>query len=86
MTSILRVFVREECAGCGEARRIAAWVKQAFPKLRVELIDVADPHAMVPEAVFATPTYMLNSHVVSLGNPSPAQIARWAAEVGPPLG
>jgi hypothetical protein len=83
MTSVLRIFVREECSGCGEARRIAAWVEQDFPQLRVELIDVDDPQALVPDAVFATPTYMLNGHVISLGNPSPDQVDRWAAEVRP---
>jgi hypothetical protein len=41
---------------------------------------MADPQAIVPEAVFATPTYMLNNRIVSLGNPSPAEVARWAAE------
>ena len=81
MTSVLRIFVHGDCFGCGEARRIAAWVKQAMPQLGVELIDVADPQALVPDAVFATPTYMLNSQVVSLGNPSRAEVARWAAEV-----
>ena len=34
----------------------------------------------IPEAVFATPTYLLNGRVWSLGNPSHAQInAAWGA-------
>ena len=86
MTSVLRIFVREDCSGCGEARRIAVWVEQDFPQLRVELIDIADPQVLVPDAVFATPTYMLNGHVVSMGNPSPEQVAEWVDEVGPPAG
>ena len=83
MRFVLRIFVQGDCSGCGEARRIAAWVEQDFPQLRVELIDLADPQALAPDAVFATPTYMLNNHVVSLGNPSRAEVAGWAAEVRP---
>ena len=84
MKSVLRIFVQDDCTGCVEAQRIAAWVKQDFPHLRVELVDIDDPQAIVPEAVFATPTYMLNSRIVSLGNPSPAEVARWVANAAPP--
>jgi hypothetical protein len=84
MKSILKIFVREDCSGCVEAQRIAAWVTRDFPQLEVELIDIGQPHASVPEAVFATPTYMLNSRIVSLGNPSPAEVTRWATDAARP--
>ena len=80
MKSVLKIFVRDDCSGCIEAQRIAAWVTQAFPQLKVELIDIGHPHAIVPDAVFATPTYMLNSRIVCLGNPSQAEVARWATD------
>jgi hypothetical protein len=80
MKPILKVFVRDDCPGCAEAHQVALQVEQDFPQLNVEIINMADPHAIVPEAVFATPTYMLNNRIVSLGNPSPAEVARWAAE------
>lgn len=84
MKSILKIFVRDDCSGCVEAHRIAARVMQDFPHLIVEIINIGDPQAIVPEAVFATPTYMLNNRIVSLGNPSPAEVARWATNAALP--
>jgi hypothetical protein len=81
MKAILKIFVRDDCPGCLEAQQVAVQVEQDFPHLTVEIVNMTDPQASVPEAVFATPTYMLNDRIVSLGNPSPAEVARWAAEV-----
>jgi hypothetical protein len=84
MKSVLKIFVSDDCSGCVEAQRIAAWVTRDFPQLEVELIDIGQPQASVPEAVFATPTYLLNSRIVSLGNPSPAEVTRWATDAAQP--
>ena len=80
MKPVLKIFVTGHCPGCSEAQRIAAWVTQDYPHLGVEVIDLDAPEVSVPEAVFATPTYMLNNRIVSLGNPSPAEVVRWARE------
>ena len=80
MKPVLKIFVAEHCSGCVEARRIAAEVGQNYPHLGVEVIDIETPDVVVPEAVFATPTYMLDDRIVSLGNPGPAEVARWAEE------
>jgi thiol-disulfide isomerase/thioredoxin len=80
MKPVLKIFVTEHCPGCVEALRIAAEVARDYPHLEVEVIDLNAPEVIVPEAVFATPTYMLNERIVSLGNPSPAEVARWAKE------
>lgn len=85
MKSILRIFIRDNCSGCQEAQQIAVWIKQDYPQLTVELVDIANPQARVPEAVFATPTYMLDNQIVSLGNPSLAEVAAWLASVTFPL-
>jgi hypothetical protein len=80
MKAVLKIFVTEHCPGCSEAQRIAARVARDFPHLDVEIIDLNAPEVSVPEVVFATPTYMLDNRIVSLGNPSPAQVAQWAKE------
>ncbi|MCQ3977933.1 MAG: hypothetical protein DPW09_31280 [Anaerolineae bacterium] len=80
MKPVLKIFVTEHCPGCVEALRIAAEVAQNYPHLGVEVIDLNTPEVIVPEAVFATPTYMLNERIVSLGNPSPAEVVQWARE------
>ena len=84
MQSVLKIFVRDDCSGCVEAQRMAAWITQDLPQLKVELIDIGHPQAIVPETVFATPTYVLNSRIVSLGNPSRAEVIRWAANASLP--
>jgi hypothetical protein len=85
MKSTLKIFIAENCPGCNDARLIAAQIEQNHPKITVELVDVTEPRAAVPEAIFATPTYMLNDRIVSLGNPSPEQVAQWveAAAIQP---
>ena len=82
MKPSLKVFIVENCPGCDEARQIAARVEQDYADLiKIEVINITDAQAIVPEAVFATPTFMLNDRVVSLGNPSPKEVARWVAEI-----
>lgn len=80
MKPVLKIFVTKHCRGCAEALRIAAEIARKYPHLKVQIIDLNAPEASVPETVFATPTYMLNNRIVSLGNPGPAEVARWAKE------
>ena len=75
MKSTLRIFVAEDCPNCTEARTIAARVEQDYPSLAVEVVDIGDEQSVVPDVIFATPTFMLNDRVVSLGNPKFADIA-----------
>ena len=81
MKPILKIFVAETCPGCVEALDTAAQIQQDFPNIVVQVVNMDNPSATIPEEVFATPTYMLNNRVVSLGNPGPADIAQWAEDV-----
>jgi hypothetical protein len=78
MTSKLKIFVAEDCPGCVEAREIAIHIEHGYPNLDVEVIDINNTPDAVPEKVFATPTYILNDRVVSLGNPDLEDITNWA--------
>jgi alanine dehydrogenase len=78
MTSRLKIFVAEDCPGCVEARAIATHIEQTYPNLYVEIIDINNDPTAVPEKVFATPTYILDDRVVSLGNPGLEDITHWA--------
>ena len=80
MKPALKIYVSETCPGCDEALEIATQIEQDHPEVTVELVDITDARAVVPEAVFAIPTFMLNDQVVSLGNPSPEQVAQWVEE------
>jgi len=78
MISKLKIFVAEDCPGCVEARAIATHIEQGYPGLNVEVIDINNDPTAVPEKVFATPTYILDDRVVSLGNPGLEDITNWA--------
>lgn len=64
----LEIVVAPHCYGCDEARVIAREMEVQFPWLRVELIEL-DGQRPVPPKVVATPTYLLDGAVISLGNP-----------------
>lgn len=69
MTVTLRVYVDRDCWNCQEARALAQEMAAMFPSLRVELIDLEQAGSR-PDTIFATPTFVLNDRVISLGNPS----------------
>ncbi|RME74242.1 MAG: hypothetical protein D6784_10360 [Chloroflexi bacterium] len=71
----LQVFVADHCYSCRESRQIAQQIEQAFPDVAVEVIDVDQTPDRVPDSVFAVPTFVLDNRVVSLGNPSFADIS-----------
>lgn len=64
----LDVYVSGGCENCVYARSLAAAAAAAFPQLRIRVLEV-DQVRELPDEVFATPTYVLNGRVVSLGNP-----------------
>lgn len=80
MNMTLKIFVTEDCPNCVETHLIAHRIRRDYPFLSVEVIDIADQQAVVPEAIFATPTFMLNNRVVSLGNPKITEVAHWVNE------
>ena len=71
----LDVVVASDCRGCDEARAVASGIRERFPDLRVNLIEL-DGREPPPERVVATPTYLLDGTVVSLGNPRLADLVR----------
>jgi len=76
----LKIYVRTGCVGCEEAQKTATHIEQTYSHIVVEVIDMNQPNAIIPDIVFATPTYMLNDHIVSLGNPDITDIKSWLDE------
>ena len=70
----LTIYVAEHCFNCEYAYEVADAIRRDFPHVQLRIVDVAAPGATVPEVVFATPTYLLNGRVWSLGNPSDERI------------
>lgn len=77
----LSVYVTSECFSCREAIELASAIAKHFPDLRTEVIKLDEPGAVKPENVFAVPTYVLDSKIVSLGNPYPEQMYERIAQV-----
>lgn len=74
----LQIYVSKHCENCDHARQVARELRDSYPPLRVEVIELEAAYeqkeAEIPDAVFATPTYLLDGRVWSLGNPSPEKI------------
>lgn len=68
------IYIAQHCGTCAYAYEVAAEIRRQFPHVQVRMIDMANPRESIPAAVFATPTYLLNGRVWSLGNPSPTQV------------
>src|SRR5690554_3032733 len=66
----LEIYVADHCRICDYTHEVAAMIQRDFPEVDIQIIDLADPTKEIPEVVFATPTYLLNGQVWSLGNPS----------------
>lgn len=67
---LLEIYVAPGCLGGDAARRLAGLAQGlGLADLEVRLIDLGDPGATRPAAVFAVPTYLLDGRVLSLGNP-----------------
>lgn len=69
----LQVYVKHGCETCDRARKIAQLVDAEFPKVSVEIVDMSTGEAQRDD-VFAVPTYVLDDHVLSLGNPQEGEL------------
>ncbi len=79
----LQIYVAPHCIGCEEARALAELIGRQFAGVHVEVIDVQQSAIAVPATIFATPTYVWDGRVYSLGNPTrEALVIMIAAEVG----
>jgi len=64
----LEIYITDQCTNCREAVVIAEQAG-SIAGLEVTVVNLDAPGQGVPPQVFATPTYILNGLVVSLGNP-----------------
>ena len=71
---VVSIYVAQHCSTCEYAYEIAELIRTRFPQVDVRLIDMETTAEEIPDAVFATPTYLLNGRVWSLGNPSEQKV------------
>lgn len=65
----LTVYVEEDCFACVGARETAERARRELVQVEVEIVDLGDSVGEAPDAVFATPTFLLDGKVLSLGTP-----------------
>jgi hypothetical protein len=71
----LEIYIADHCSNCAEALRLAELARQV-PGVEVRVINLDTTTEPVPTRVVAVPTYLLDGRVVSLGNPSRAELLR----------
>lgn len=67
---LLAIYVSNHCPVCAYAYEVAELIRRNFAQVDVHLVDIHRGQETIPDVVFATPTYLLNGRVWSLGNPS----------------
>jgi hypothetical protein len=68
----LEIYVASHCDNCEEALRIAALARDV-DGIDVAVINLDHTDKPVPLRVVAVPTYLLDGHIVSMGNPYPEE-------------
>ncbi|MEZ4865257.1 MAG: hypothetical protein R3C14_28325 [Caldilineaceae bacterium] len=68
------IYVSKDCFVCDYAYEVAATIRREFPEVAIDIVDIAETTTTIPESVFATPTYLLNGRLWSLGNPAPEKV------------
>jgi hypothetical protein len=71
---VIDIYIAQHCSNCAYAYEVAMQIRQQFPHVTVRLVNMEAPVEPVPDIVFATPTYLLNGRLWSLGNPSPTKV------------
>ena len=64
----LEIYITDHCANC-QGELLIAEQAGGIAGLAVTVVNLDAPGQRVPPQVFATPTYVLNGLMVSLGNP-----------------
>lgn len=79
----LEVLISADCAACAEALEVVAQLRISHPRVPVRLTDVDESGWRAPPGFVGTPMYLLDGRILSLGNPSPAQLRAAFAQGGP---
>ena len=73
----LQIYVKDACPSCARSRSLASEIASEYNQVSVEIIEIETlPPEHWPEALFATPTWMLNGRRFCLGTPDPRRLRR----------
>ncbi len=69
VSCVIEIYMSGHCFISDYTYEVVEMIQREFPAVDVYLLDI-DQAIDVPDSVFATPTYLLNGRVWSLGNPA----------------
>ncbi len=72
----LEIYVDTRCLTCRRSLALADDIRQSFPQMSVEVIEIASNRGQHRHLVTATPTFVLDGVTFSLGNPGGADLVR----------
>ena len=78
----LEIYIAEHCENCREALRLAELARRV-QGVEVRIINLDTTTEAIPARIVATPMYLLDGQVVSMGNPYPDDLLRM---LGQPAG
>jgi hypothetical protein len=67
---MLRVYIASGCPASQISLRLIDRLQARYPNLPLEVVNVSEPGAVVPDEIFGTPIYTWDDRVLFLGNPS----------------
>lgn len=71
--TIIEIYVATHCLMSDYTYEVIDTIHREFPHVEVQVINI-DQAVEVPSNVFATPTYLVDGRLWSLGNPSLEQV------------
>jgi predicted thioredoxin/glutaredoxin len=72
---LLEIYIADHCDNCHEALRLAE-IARTVQGVEVRVINLDSTTETIPARIVATPMYLLDGRVVSMGNPYPDDLER----------
>ncbi len=70
----LEIYVEPRCLASQRSLQLAAEMRRSFPEIVVRVVDLTEGVDRNENPIVATPTFILNGHTFSLGNPTRAEL------------
>ena len=77
----LEIYIADHCENCHEALRLAEMARNV-QGAEVRVINLDTTTEAIPPRIIATPMYLLDGRIVSMGNPYPDDLMRMLGKPG----
>lgn len=77
----LEIYIADHCENCQEALRLAEMARNV-QGVEVRVVNLDTAIEAIPPRIIATPMYLLDGRIVSMGNPYPDDLMRMLGQPG----